>query len=62
MFLKTMTENMPFLSVAESRRLVRADTGDFGILLPESVLSKRKQVIGHGCLRYRVWPLFEAEK
>ena len=37
-----MTEIMPFLDVAESRRLVRADTDGLGVLLPESVLSKPK--------------------
>ena len=51
-----MTENMPISDVTESRHLVQTDTGDLDILLPESVLSKRKRVMGHGCLRYRVWP------
>ena len=55
-YIKTMTENMPSSFVAESRRTVRADTDGFGILLPESVLSKHVQVMGHGFLRYRVWP------
>ena len=55
--LKTMTENVLISSVTESRRLVRADTEDLGILIPESVLSKRKRVIRHGVRhRYRAWP------
>ena len=36
-----MTETTPFSEAAESRRLVRADADEFGVLLPESVLSKR---------------------
>ena len=36
-----MTEILPFSDVTESRRTVRADTDGLGILLPESVLSKR---------------------
>ena len=57
-----MTENMPISDVTESRRLVRADTNGFGILLPESVLSKR-----YASNRTRMPPLqgvalFEAEK
>ena len=35
-----MTETMPFSDVTESRRTVRADADELGILLPESVLSK----------------------
>ena len=57
-----MTENMPISDVTESRHLVRADTNGFGILLPESVLSKR-----YASNRTRMPPLqgvalFEAEK
>ena len=57
-----MTENMPISKVTESRHLVRADTNGFGILLPESVLSKR-----YASNRTRMPPLqgkalFEAEK
>ena len=45
--LKTVTEILPFSDVAESRRLVQADTNGLGSLLPESVLSKRKRVMRH---------------
>ena len=36
-----MTETIPPSDAAESRRLVRADADELGILLPESILSKR---------------------
>ena len=40
-----MTEIMPFSDVTESRRQVRADTDELGVLLPESVLSKPRACI-----------------
>ena len=55
-FLKTMTEIAPLQEAAESRRLLRADAEDLGVLLPESVLSKRKRVIRPGSPRYRARP------
>ena len=51
-----MTENAFPSDAAENRRLVQADADDLNVLIPESVLSKRKQVIGHGCPRYRAGP------
>ena len=38
---KNCDEDGTVIELSESRRLVRADTDGFGILLPESVLSKR---------------------
>ena len=46
----------PYSDDTESRRWVRADAEDMGALLPESVLSTRKQVIRHGSLRYKAKP------
>ena len=59
---KNCDEDGTVIEFSESRRLVRADTNGFGILLPESVLSKR-----YASNRTRMPPLqgvalFEAEK
>ena len=57
-----MTEIIPFSDVTESRRAVRADADELGVLLPESVLSKPwrsirpRSVMRHGCPRYRAGP------
>ena len=51
-----MTEIKPFSKAPESRRLLRADADGSGALLPESVLSKRKRVMRHGCHRYMARP------
>ena len=55
-----MTEILsPYRNATESRRVVRADAEYLGALFPESILSKRKQVMRSGSLRYRARPLLE---
>ena len=46
----------PYSEATESRRTVRADAEGLGALLPESVSSKRKRVMKHGCPRYGAGP------
>ena len=56
-----MTETTPYSDAAESRRLVRADADEFGVLLPESVLSKRHASNETRALPLQSRALLEAE-